>query len=199
MSILDDIVADYIGRYQGNEAAQRQWFADQSTLEDAVTVAALAVGPNGKRLSHQRRIPEAALQEGRRRLLECLPVLKEVRSFAGLHELIESQIVSINHIGELVIYDTAVRIGAWLRLEPKVVFLHAGTRVGAKRLGLDVSRGVLRPDELPAAFRCLRPREIEDLLCIYKENLGLESVNLPTRSCEGDRTTVPSIRRRSCP
>jgi hypothetical protein len=56
-------------------------------------------------------------------------------------------------------------------LEPDRVYLHAGTRVGAKALvpcrGIDY----LEPNQLPEPFHLLSPAEMEDCLCIYKEDL----------------------------
>ena len=40
----------------------------------------------------------------------------------------------VKGFGELSIYDTAVRIGAHLRIEPDKVYLHAGAREGIKAL-----------------------------------------------------------------
>jgi hypothetical protein len=37
---------------------------------------------------------------------------------------------------EEVVYDIAHRIGAYLRREPEAVYLHAGTREGARALNL---------------------------------------------------------------
>ena len=94
------------------------------------------------------------------------------RSFGELHDAVDAAIGKFKGIGELTVYDIAVRIGAFLRLEPEVVYLHAGTRAGASTLGLGRGATVLRIDELPAPFRRLRPREIEDCLCIYKSQLN---------------------------
>jgi hypothetical protein len=102
-------------------------------------------------------------------LLDILPALQKVQSFEALHALVASTIGNISGIGELTVYDTALRIGANMKLQPDVVFMHSGTRIGAKRLGLDASREFLTVEELPADFRDLRPREIEDVLCIYKD------------------------------
>ena len=174
MMTLREIVADYI-RYRRADAEQEQrWFAIQRTLQEAVSHAALAVSPSGKRLSHQRRIPQSVLAKSGRRLFVSLPALSKAKSFEELHETVEALIGQIPGIGELTIYDTALRIGAHLRLEPTVVFLHAGTRVGARRLGLSVSRASIPVSEFPHAFQKLKPREIEDVLCIYKSELGTE-------------------------
>jgi hypothetical protein len=63
----------------------------------------------------------------------------------------------------------ALRIGARFGLEPKRVYVHAGTRDGA--LGLDADRRTIEMAELPAPIRRLTAREAEDLLCIYKSRL----------------------------
>src|ERR1700730_6341989 len=143
MGKLDDIVADYISRYQERAEKELRWFSIQRTLEDAVRISALAKSPSGKRLPHQRRIPESVLRESHRNLLDGLPALREAKSFEKLHSLVAAMIQQIPGIGELTVYDTSLRIGAYLGMEPSVVCLHAGTRVGARRLGLNVAREFL--------------------------------------------------------
>jgi hypothetical protein len=71
-----------------------------------------------------------------------------------------------------MVYDTALRIGAKLGLEPEVVYLHRGTRRGVRALGLDADRTFVALGELPHELRALRPHEIEDCLCIYKTELA---------------------------
>ena len=95
-----------------------------------------------------------------------------MRSFEELHALLEETIGDVQGIGELMVYDTALRIGDRLGVTPRFVYLHAGTRAGALALGQDASRKRLSPEELPATFRRLTPREIEDCLCIYKEAIA---------------------------
>jgi hypothetical protein len=170
MKHFRDIVADYKKRYREAATKELRWFAIQSSLESAVSVAALAKGPSGKRLSHQRRIPETVLLESRRRLLDVLPEIEAVTTFEQLHEVVQNRIGPIVGIGELTVYDTALRIGARLRLEPTVVFMHAGTRDGAKKLGLDTARPFIPASELPREFHELQPHEMEDVLCLYKNN-----------------------------
>jgi hypothetical protein len=72
-------------------------------------------------------------------------------------------------MGVLTVYDVAHRIAAFLGKPPHLVYLHAGTRVGAAALG--IKGDVVDPDELPAAFAVLTAAEIEDCLCIYKDEL----------------------------
>jgi hypothetical protein len=59
-------------------------------------------------------------------------------------------------------------VGAKLNVFPKKVYLHAGTRRGARALGLDAGP-TLNVSQLPREFRALLPHEIEDVLCIFKD------------------------------
>lgn len=88
----------------------------------------------------------------------------------------------IHDIGPLTIYDTALRIGAFLRLEPAVVYLHRGTREGAKAIGENHRSECLDVRELPRPFQRLKPYEIEDCLCIYKWEPA-EVAGRRTRGC----------------
>jgi hypothetical protein len=75
---------------------------------------------------------------------------------------IEHATADIERFGELAVYDTSLRLGAWLKKSPTLVYLHAGTRKGARALGLDVKRGYLEMKELPKPIRMLKPCEVED-------------------------------------
>jgi hypothetical protein len=63
-----------------------------------------------------------------------------------------------------------MRIGANLGLEPSRVFLHRGVRVGARALGLNFRAPSLELGEFPEPLRVLRPHQVEDILCIFKEH-----------------------------
>jgi hypothetical protein len=95
--------------------------------------------------------------------------LQTARSFADLIARVATTVRPVRGIGELYIYDTALRLGAHLRLLPDDVYLHAGTRRGAKALGLDHRSDSIPPRQLPPALQRLRPHEVEDVLCIYKD------------------------------
>jgi hypothetical protein len=87
--------------------------------------------------------------------------------------LVEHLVGPIPGIGELTVYDISQRIGSRFDLEPDRVYLHSGTRVGARALGFDGRRASLEVAELPDELtEQLRPRELEDLLCIYKNALA---------------------------
>lgn len=101
-------------------------------------------------------------------MLDNLPALRQAESFDELVELIAGISGPIPRIGPLAVYDTARRVGARFGLEPAKVYLHAGTRMGAKALGLNHRGDAIEMDELPAGLRTLTAWEAEDVLCIYK-------------------------------
>ena len=168
--VLVEVVRHYLATYAPGRRALRDHYESQPTLEHVIRLAARCEDARGKRWSHQRRIPKAALVALEQRLLAQRGRLVRARTFEDLHAAIEHIAGPIQKIGELTVYDVALRIAPWLRLTPAVVYLHAGTRVGAERLGLDVSGETLDPKELPRAFAVLRPDEVEDVLCIYKKD-----------------------------
>lgn len=140
------------------------------SLKQVVTYAGLAVMPNGKRWHHQRRIARPTLEKTTRYLRHGR--LGRARSFDELHRWIQDRVGSIPGIGELYLYDTALRISAYLGLLPRRVYLHAGTRIGARALGLDHRKCSASTRQLPLALRHLKPHEIEDVFCIYKNWLA---------------------------
>jgi hypothetical protein len=107
--------------------------------------------------------------QARARLLAAS--LDRIRDFETLHADVERRIRPIAGIGPLTVYDTALRIGAKLGIKPNRVYLHAGTTIGARALGLDAVAPSLDPTELPSELRHLELYEVEDFLCIFKSRL----------------------------
>jgi hypothetical protein len=175
------VVDDYVARFRSPAARELEFFRRLGSDEDAVQRAAEARLPSGKRHPHQRRIPRAALQESSRRLLGNLPRLRLASSFDELFDLVEAVIRPIPKIGELAVYDTALRIGARFGLEPDKVYVHAGTRDGLKALGFSGRERIVVLNELPQPIRRLSAREAEDLLCIYKSQL--RNADASARGC----------------
>jgi hypothetical protein len=168
---LEAIVRTYIRKIRPHAQAEIDWFARQPSLDAAIENAALAVNSQGKRYSHQRRLKKAAVQQALRALLDESVALEQARDFDELFELIGRAVSSIPGIGELYVYDTSLRIGAKLNLFPTKVHLHAGTRLGTRALGVDDTATTLKVSALPKEFRSLEPHELEDLLCIFKDEL----------------------------
>ncbi len=165
-------VDEYVERHRPRAAQELAYFRRLPTDQEAVRRAALAELPDEKRHRHQWGIPRLALEESARRLLVSLPILRRARTFDELFDRVDALVRPIRRIGELTVYDTALRIGARFGLAPDKVYVHAGTREGALALGLDVDRRAIELGDLPRPMRRLEAREAEDLLCIYKGDLG---------------------------
>jgi hypothetical protein len=166
-----NVVLRHYGKYHRSRVLmERRWFASAPTLIAALTRAAHSVDWRGKRFLHQRRIKRRALALAEMRLLRAYRKIAHCADFDSLLNTISAEVRNIRGIGELYCYDTALRIGAYLHLEPDYVYLHCGTREGAKALGLvDSTKQSLSMKDFPRPARQLRPFELEDVLCIYKE------------------------------
>ena len=149
--------------------AQAELDGSQPTLAAAIRAAAPALNGQQKRYSHQRRIKRAAIQHSLGILSHLEGPISKCADFSSLFTLIKDELVDVTGIGDLYVYDTALRIGAKLGVFPEKVYLHAGTRTGVRNLGLDARRTALRMASLPRALRRLKPHEVEDVLCIFKD------------------------------
>ena len=160
-------------RHNRREAAnEMSFFRTMPSFELALHHAAYAIDQRNKRFGHQCRITRAALEKSAALIGAASAKLKTCASFEQLHELLKNEVGSVAGIGELYLYDTALRLGAFLDLSPNNVYMHAGTRVGARALGLDVSRDAIPFKEFPPVLQSLSASELEDFLCIYKTRLA---------------------------
>lgn len=187
---LDEIVSDNIREYREGARDQLRVFERERSTSSAIRRAALCEWENGKRHPHQRRIPGALLDLVEAGLRGIGRKLARATSFAALHQPIELEIGSLKGIGALTVYDIAHRIGAHLGLAPERVFLHAGTRVGARVFG--IIGDSFDPKILPKSFLRLTPSEIEDCFCIYKDELRGSSHQHSSSGCGF------AARQRSC-
>jgi hypothetical protein len=168
--LIEEVIAAYIHDCRFGAFHEMRFFANQRDLQDAVRYAALCILSNGKRHPHQRRLPKALLREAERRLQLVRDEVSSAQHFADLHAVVERELSPLQGVGDLTVYDIAHRIGAFLGKGPDLVYLHAGTKVGAAALGI---RGkAVSPNMFPIAFSVLTSAEIEDCLCIYKGVLG---------------------------
>jgi len=103
------------------------------------------------------------MQQSQSELLFC-------RNFEKLHEIVRE--CAVSGFAALCVYDTALRLGAYLGIGPKYVYLHRGTTKGATMLGLDVSGEFIRIQELPKELQNMQADDVENFLCIYKDELG---------------------------
>ena len=123
--------------------------------------------------SHQCCLAKKALNKGYEHLKCKKQEIEEIKNFDILYNIIREIAEDTDGLGELYSYDTALRIGRTLGIKPDYVYLHAGTRKGAKRLGLNHKADKLSMKESPECLRSALPEEIEDFLCLYKDCFAL--------------------------
>jgi hypothetical protein len=134
--------------------------------------------------SHQRRLGIVVLEKASRKLLKRATEIENCSTFCDLLECVTRVTRNIHPFGALARYDTTLRIGANLRLKPAVVYLHAGARTGCKSLRLSHRRKeYVAIDELPVELRKLKPHEVEDFLCIFKDCFGKMDCLLRCNPC----------------
>ncbi len=167
---LSQLVQEYIDFCRPAAVAELRFFASQS-LADAIEFAAHCLDSSGKRSSHQWRRSKQTLVQAHEVLRFNSGRLQGCRTFSGLHDLIDQLTAHIRDIGPLYSYDAALHIGAKLGLTPDSVYLHCGTREGARALGLPYRQPTLDVGLLPTTLRRLAAPEIEDFLCIFKGEL----------------------------
>lgn len=170
---LSDIVNCYIRCCRPGAVKELSKFKPVS-LSEAIKMAGTARDPEGKKFAHQWRIQNSVLEKFADRLERNRAEISASRTFEGLFDIIcgiRKAKADLKGIGKLTIYDTALRIGTNLGLRPDHIYLHAGTTDGAKALDLYDGQDRLDPIGVPKVLNRLEPYEIEDLLCIYKDDL----------------------------
>jgi hypothetical protein len=139
-------------------------------IKEAIEMAARADDGKGNLHSHQRWLRPETAKQAESILLKCADEIQTCKDFDTLHEFIKSKL-QINGASEMYWYDTAFRIGLSLKVYPRKVYLHRGTRDGAKALGIYKGKDVLEMSELPAVLQTMKPYQVEDFLCIKKDVL----------------------------
>lgn len=188
--IFEEIVAAYIRDHRADAREELAYYLKADSLRTAISRA------SEKRSSHQNRIRPSLLKEAEHRLQQASTDIQSAPDFERLHSAVESLIGPISGVGELCVYDIAHRIAAFRGFEPKLVYLHRGTRDGARALGFKGK--TLDPAHLPAAFSRLTPAETEDCLCIYKAALASGKLPLGVQPYSNLCRPAHVRRKRSC-
>ena len=163
-------VSDYIAHHRDDAVAELDFYRAMPILRHVIKAAALARTADGGKHPHQWRIPCNVLREFGTCLSSRERDLREAPSFDELHRV-------VREVG-----DRIPGIGVKRDLLPTRVYLHRGTMSGAGALGIDRSCPFISVSELPEPFADLKPHEIEDCLCIFKELLSGEKLLRP-RGC----------------
>jgi hypothetical protein len=124
-----------------------------------------------KKHKHQWRISINAVESTKHNLLNLKAQILSCKKFEEIKKLVKQG--SASGFGKLARYDTALRIGAFMNnILPEVIYLHCGTKDGARNMGLGYNKEFLTKDELPELLRELEPYEVEAFLCVKKDKLN---------------------------
>jgi hypothetical protein len=173
---LDAIVEDWQMRFINGDAKKyRDTVVDYcmkaSSFEEAVQRACSCRNELGKKHNHQSKVQDHVLNTWSSVIiLKTYP--EHLQNFDELFDHLEE--VRIRGIGPVTHYDVATRIGAYLKLEPEQLYLHAGVLDGWKLLQKYNIKWPIRVprSSWPAELRCLPADQVEDLLCAYRTFLN---------------------------
>lgn len=167
----NDCLAELVKRFKEDENCSEddniEYFSKMD-LKEAIEKAALAIDKKGKVFKHQWRVNREAQKKVKDNLLKKYDDIKNCKTFDELIKVVESCIES--GFGELSIYDTAMRIGSNLNIYPEKIYLHADARKGAQNIGLS-GKDTLEIKDLPKELQKLKPYELENFFCLFKEEL----------------------------
>ena len=185
MATFDAILRSFQSDAPHRDQEHEWWEADGLTLTEAIRRACLSMIPGRTRLirhGHQCRLPGALLSEATTAVLSMEGDIAAAEDFDTLHSIVRLACSSVQGAGPLYCYDVAHRIGLHVGLAPDVIYLHTGTREGAKALGINVSRrDHITLSDLPKPLQVLSAAEAEDVLCVYKSWFG-SAMEQPIRS-----------------
>jgi len=102
-----------------------------------------------------------------------MTTIEKAVSFEDIMKIVDKE--KVRGFGSLAIYDSSVRIAAYLNITPDRVYLHAGSKEGAKHLeskglvpgGSSANESIPMAD-MPKPFQRLHPTQVENLLCSFK-------------------------------
>lgn len=167
---MSQIAKHYKINFKDEANHELEQFQNAKSLAAVIDTADRAVDFNGNRFGHQWRLTNNALSLAHSELKKSLKKFNACKNFDELLRLVESTAGRVFGIGELYNYDTSLRIGAYLGLFPEQVYLHRGVREGARKLGINTRRRSIPIEEFPIEFRMIDAKDLEDIVCIYKDH-----------------------------
>lgn len=145
-----------------------KWWAEKTlTWDKAIERAWESHQWDGKMHGHQYRVGEKKLFEGLQVALADNKQPEDFQDFNTLHDWVWSVAERVKGLGEMTAYDVARRLGVWLGKEPVLVYLHRGTKEGARKFG--VNGETVELNAFPPEIQMLGATHAENFLCIYKD------------------------------
>jgi hypothetical protein len=168
-STLATMVDEYLEKYGNSYDWEDKWWGDKNiTWSEAVKRAWRSRFENGRMHGHQRRVAHK-LEEGLKVSLSDNIPSSRFSDFHSIYQWVKSVTDRVSGLATTTAYDVARRLGAWLGMQPKIVYLHAGAAEGAKKL---VIKGeTVSLNDFPQEIQKLGATHAENFLCIYKNRL----------------------------
>jgi hypothetical protein len=178
LTSLEAIVEDWQMRFINGDAKKyRDTVVDycmkSDSFEQAVTRACHCRNEEGKKHNHQSKVKDKVLHRWRDVILKNIDHTS-IKTFDELYDKLNFW--RITGIGPVTHYDVATRIGAYLKLEPEQLYLHAGVLSGWNLLQKYRVKWPFRVKRIfwPEALRVLPADQVEDLLCAYRTFLNAD-------------------------
>jgi len=169
LDTLAKIVDHYIAEVRPRACADLEFYSGQLSLGHALEVVASWRRGDARVEPHQRRLSRQAKTAAAKAIRKL--DLQEAMTFEAVFQAVQDAIGDIRGVGDLAVYDVALRLSAVLGQPAGRVYLQSGARKGARALGITTRERSLPRDAFPAELRRLHAWEIENLLCIYKDEL----------------------------
>jgi len=161
------MVDKYLEEYGNSYDWEDKWWGDKNiTWSEAIERAWRSRFENGKMHPHQRRVAHQ-LEEGLKVSLSDNIQPDNFNNFESIYSWIKSVTDRVKSLGVTTAYDVARRLGAWLDMQPTMVYLHAGAAEGAKKLGIEGE--IVSLNDFPREIHKLGATHAENFLCIYKK------------------------------
>ena len=167
---LATLVRTYRDMHEATLDEYLGYFRKLTSLDDAIHFA--CCGKGGITHPHQYRVGKRKLTEAWQKLKRDVDRIRACESFEELVTRVGICTESIDRFGTLAVYDTALRLGAYLGHWPKLVYLHAGTKAGYKALVTQASGDAVGMEMLPKPLRVLEPYHAENFLCIFESEIA---------------------------
>ena len=179
LTTLDAIVEDFQWRYKDRLKTDQviEFCRVAPDFPTAVRRAVEARDANGKHHNHQSKVDITARRKfGARIIALAARGSLDLTDFDRMHDRMDER--KPYGIGPVTVYDTAIRIAAYLGIEPSSVYMHAGVRQGAKTFALAAglphiydmaSLSKIPLGQFPKPFCDMKADDVEDILCTYRE------------------------------
>lgn len=202
-AVLRQCVDDYVSCCQPAAFKQAAYYEGQPP-DLALKKAARLWIAEGVLHPHLRCVSKAAKAKLQRDLPGRTQDLQRASDFDAIYRIMRDICDQIDGAGELTVYETALHIGFSRCIEPSKVYLHSGALGGAKALWpnrLLKSGDVVDVTEFPEIIQELSAAHIENMLCIYQDDLRLKRFSKSRCAHAGGTCTespAEGRRRRGC-